>query len=787
MRDWIERKIEQNTDSPVSKEVYNSLLHTILESQAFSDFSMRKFSTLKRFGADGLDSGIVAVQELVNHFHEMGGKELVLGMAHRGRLNTLSTVFKKPYTKMFMEFLDQPLDFLEETVYNFYGDVKYHNGYTTVDKHTNGNEMRIQMLPNPSHLEAINPLVMGYAKGKKDKLNDENGAQVLPVLIHGDAALAGQGIIYETLQMEKLRGYSVGGTIHIVFNNQVGFTTEPLDGRTTRHSSSIARSNENLMIMVNADDPVKVREAMRLGLEYRSEFQKDVFIELIGYRKNGHNETDNPRFTQPVMYQTIDAMKPMHQKYSEFLVSQGLFSQEEVEGVYNHYYNDVIDRDYNIVKNKEVDPSIYNLAKNDYSNIAGDQNTGMDLDKFKEIGRKLYSLDLPDFTIDNTVKRLYKTSLKSIEEGKGISWATAEHMAYASLLNEGYSVRLSGEDCERGTFSHRHAVLVDQKNNKKHFPLSDLLPQERKNDLTIVNSLLSEYGVLGFDYGYTWARQDALTIWEAQFGDFANGAQIIIDQFLMNSEKKWRRFSGLVMLLPHGYDGMGPEHSNARIERFLSNVDDDFMLARTSQEYRDNIESLTNIKVCNMTLASNFFHSLRNQVKNQERKPMVVMSPKKILMNRGVQSSIEEFAIDKGFQPVLPDSAPASKVKKVLICSGQIYFELNTRRTKLNLDEEIAIIRLERIGPFAYNEFKAAISGYGPETEFVFVSEEQFNFGAYLFVEPRANLILEEAGFKNRLKYVGRSFSSSSSTGIGWLHAKEIENILTTAVGELVE
>jgi 2-oxoglutarate dehydrogenase E1 component len=787
IRFWVESRLEVERSTPVTKEVHEELLDTILESQAFSDFCTRKFSTLKRFGADGLDTGIVAIKELLNKFHECKGDQFILGMAHRGRLNTLPCVFKKPYIKMFIEFFDKPFDFIEDPVYDFYGDVKYHNGYSANDTHKSGNEMFIQMLPNPSHLEAVNPLVMGYARGKMDLIGDSDGDKVLPVLVHGDAALSGQGIIYETLQMEKLKGYSVGGTINLVFNNQVGFTTEPLDGRSGRYSTHIGKANENLIIMVNGDDPVKVREAVNLALDYRNKFKKDVFVDIIGYRKYGHNEQDNPRFTQPVMYKTIDAMKPMYQKYADDLVAKGIFTREEIDSKYDYFYNEVIDKQYEIVRNNSFDPSIYDLKRNDFSRYTGDGLSGINLDQFRELGEKLYTLDLPNFKVDNTVNRLYKTALKSISEGKGISWATAEHMAYASLLNEGHSVRLSGEDCERGTFSHRHAVLVDQQTNNKYFPLTKILPEERKGDLTIVNSLLSEYGVLGFDYGFSWARPDSLTIWEAQFGDFANGAQIIIDQFLMNSEKKWRRFSGLVMLLPHGYDGQGPEHSNARIERFLSNVDDNFLLAKESQEYRDNILSLTNIQVTNITLASNFFHILRNQVKRKERKPLVVMSPKKILMSREVQSDLEEFGPDRKFRPVLEDTNPKQGIKKVLICSGQIYFGLNNRRNKLGLNNEIAIIRLERIGPFAYNEFAESIKGYHPDTEFVFVSEEQYNFGAYSFVQPRVNMILRELGFNRELEYVGRKISGSSSTGIGWLHVQEIEDIMTNSIGEINE
>ena len=784
---WLENKLELSEQKEVTKENHEDLLNTILESQAFSDFCTKKFSTLKRFGAEGLDSGVSAIQELVTKFHECGGDEFVLGMAHRGRLNALPCVFKKPYQKMFVEFFDHPMDFVEETVHDFYGDVKYHNGYTNKVTHKSGNEMTIQMLPNPSHLEAVNPLVMGFAKGKQDQLADPSGKKVLPVLIHGDAAIAGQGIIYETLQMEKLKGYSVGGTIHVVFNNQVGFTTEPLDGRSGHYATNIARSNENLIIMVNADDPVKVREAMRLAVDYRNDFQKDVFVDLIGYRKHGHNEQDNPRFTQPVMYKTIDAMTSMSQKYCDRLVAEGIFTQEEIEQKYDHFYNGVMEKEYTLVRNKEFNSSIYNLKKNNFSNPSGNNFSGVNLETFQNLGKKVYTLDLPNFKIDNTVQRLYKTALKSIETGTKISWATAEHMAFASLLNEGHVVRLSGEDCERGTFSHRQSVLVEQETNEKYFPLTQILPENRKGDLTIVNSLLSEYGVLGFDYGFTWARPDALTIWEAQFGDFANGAQIIIDQFLMNAEKKWRRFSNLVMLLPHGYDGMGPEHSNARIERFLQNVDDDYMKAETCQDYRDNIENYTNVRICNITLASNYFHLLRSQVKQSHRKPLVVMSPKKILMLKDVQSNLEEFGEDRKFRPVLDDVNPKDQTKKVLICSGQVYFDLNNRRTKLGLENEIAIVRLERIGPFAYNEFAEAIKGYNKDTEFVFVSEEQFNFSAFSFVQPRINIVLSQNGFSNSLKYTGRKVSSSSSTGINWVHKLEIENIVSEAVGKLSE
>lgn len=782
VRQWVTERIESSkqTLENTPKEVHEQILETISESQAFSDFCERKFSVKKRFGGEGIDTGVLALKELVRGFHEKKGKEFVLGMSHRGRLNSLVCVLKKPYQKMFVEFLEKPLEFLKDLIPGFYGDVKYHNGYKSVDVDQNGNELRLEMLPNPSHLEAVNPVVMGYSRGLAEARGDHSGAEVLPVLTHGDAAFAGQGVVYETLQMEQLRGYSVGGTVHLVFNNQVGFTTNPLDGRSTRYATDIARFNENLMLLVNANDPVAVRQVARLALDYRSEFKKDVFIEIMGFRKYGHNEQDNPRFTQPVMYQKVDSMPTVHTKYTSNLIASGIFTQAEIDAKYNAYSAE-IERHYERARSEEIDPANYYERANQFAKEA----SGVQSERLRELARKVYTLDLKDFELDKTVSRIYKNSLKAVEDGKGIGWATAEHLAYASLLEEGHSVRVSGEDCERGTFSHRHAVMVDKKTGAKYFPLSAVLPAERSGDLTIVNSLLSEYGVMGYDFGYSLARQDALTIWEAQFGDFANGGQIIIDQFLLNSEKKWSLFSGLVLLLPHGYDGNGPEHSNARVERFLSNIDDDYMRAASSQDYRDRLTELTNAQVCNMTTAANFFHALRGQVKKPHRKPLIVMSPKKILMSKEVQSPLEDFGPEGAFQPLINDTPSGPAVKKVLLCSGQVYFDLKNRRTQLGLEGEVAIIRIERLGPFPYNEFVSTVKGLSADAEFVFVSEENFNFSAFSYVEPRVNMLLQECGFENDLQYVGRGFSSSTSTGIEVVHRREYETLINEALDKL--
>ena len=785
VKNWIQTKIEEFEESEVTKEVKEELLETILESQAFSDFCENKFSTLKRFGVDGLDSAIASVQEVVNKFHECEGNDIIIGMAHRGRLNTLTTVVKKPYEKMFIEFTGNFPPFVDETVFNFYGDVKYHMGYNNISKSKSGNEIKIRLLPNPSHLEAVNPVVLGFSKGLQQEIKDTSGKKVLPLIIHGDAAMAGQGINYEILQLEQLKNYSVGGSIHLIFNNQIGFTTDIHDSRSSKYSTSIGKANENLIIMVNANNPIQVRRAIRTAIDYRNEFEKDVYVDIIGYRKLGHNEQDNPRFTQPVMYKSVEAIKPMHQIYADKLISEGLFTAEEIQAKYDYYYKDVIETSYNNVKNFNFSTDIWNFNVNNFPNH-NNSKTGVPESKLKELGEKIYNLDLPDFKIDNTIKRIYKSALKTLQTGKKIDWATAEHLAFATLLDEGHLVRLSGEDCERGTFSHRHSVIVDQDTNSKFFPISKILTEDKKSNLTISNSLLSEYGVMGYEFGYSLAQQNALTVWEAQFGDFANGGQIIIDQFLMNCEKKWRRFSGLVMLLPHGYDGMGPEHSNARIERFLMNVDDDFTVAVSNREYRDNIVERCNVQICNITSPANYFHCLRNQLKQPFRKPLVVFVPKKLLRYKDVNSDIEEFNESNQFKPILGDPTTTLQtkagIKKVIICSGQVYYDLLAKRKEVNLQDQVSIIRLERIGPFAYNEFEQTLQGYNKNSKIVFVCEEQMNFSAFNFLEPRVNLMLKEMGFTNQLEYVGRRISGSSSTGISSVHFKEIEEFTTKAL-----
>ena len=802
-RAWSQAKAESFPDFQISKSEHAVILDEMLESQAFSHFCDTKFSTLKRFGADGIDSAVTGMGELVRSFHREGGNRFVIGMAHRARLNILTTVVKKPYEKMFSDFLEILPEFRKETVPDFYSDVKYHKGHSDLqtDPET-GNQMVVEMLYNPSHLEAVNLVVAGYCYGKAREQSSSSSnsdstesarKKVLPVIVHGDAAMSGQGIVYEGLQMEGLEGYSVGGSVHVVFNNQVGFTTNPKHSRTFRSVADIAKANGNLVIKVNGDDVTSVIFAMRAAVEFRCLFNKDVFVDLIGYRKYGHNEQDNPKFTQPLMYKQIGQMRPVYQKYSDSLVSQGVFTEAEIDTRFEFFKKEVIEAEFERVKRSDFNPEVWEIKKNHFNEV---EPTGVAEEAIKSVGRQIFDLEDVTMNIDNTIKRLYKSALKTIEEGKGLDWGTAELLAYGTLIKEGHAVRLSGEDVERGTFSHRQAVVVDQQTSEKMFPLSRVAPQNpanasdsptglQRDQITIINSLLSEYGVLAFEYGHSLSRPGSMSIWEAQFGDFANGAQIVIDQFVMSAEKKWRNFSNLIMLLPHGHDGMGPEHSNARLERYLTNVDDDYVRIETDPEYRASIGDVCNVRVCNITSPANYFHALRSQLKYSHRKPLIVFTPKRLLRAKDVKSDMADFGLEAGFRPVLGDEnrdLDKSKVEKVLICSGQIYFDLKAKRASLGLEDRVAILRLERIGPFPYDEFRQEIAGFDPNVGMVFVSEEQMNFGAFGYVQPRANLVLEEALFEVELEYVGRRQSSSCSTGWHDVHVKELQDVVTQAM-----
>lgn len=778
--DWIRERIERKDRLKYTKEQKLDLLDRILESQAFSMYCEKKFSTAKRFGCEGLDVSISALGKLKQVAHDHQVKEIVMGMAHRGRLNVLCCVLKKPYEHLFAEFEHvKPKESSFTDVHDFTGDVKYHLGASSIFEYKDGSEMKLNLLPNPSHLEAVNPVVMGSVKARQDAVIEVDNTKFLSVIIHGDAAIAGQGINYETQQFEKIEHFEVSGSIHIVFNNQLGFTTDSKYGRSGFYCTNLAHMNKNFVIHVNADEPELVDWAIEMAVEFRAKFSRDVFVDIVGYRKLGHNEQDMPKFTQPQMYELIEKQRPMYLQYKDRLISESIITEEEFKKRFESFTRKL--EEHHMIA-KSGDFSVHDMDTHTFNKLVAenDNTTYVEPEMFKEVGNKIFSLK-KEFNAHKVVKKLYEERLKSIEEGGLIDYGTAELMAYGTLLAEGYNVRLTGEDVMRGTFSHRHATLVDQVTGDKYTPLKHMLDNNRQHLFTIANSTLSEYGILGFEYGYSLASPQGLTVWEAQFGDFGNGAQIMIDQFITSGEKKWGKFTGLTMLLPHGYDGQGPEHSNARLERYLLNVSDDYFYLANNKEARNGISVKANMSVCNVTTAANIFHLLRSQVKRNYRKPLILMSPKKLLRAKGVRSNIQDFMEPNTFETVIDDTTNnKSNLKKILVCSGQIYFDLVDKRNELGLNNDVAIIRLERLGPFPYNKFEEVISQYNNKPPVVFVQEEHLNFGAWTYIQPRMNLILGEQGFA-QADVVARHIAASPATGYMHSHTRQHQKLMADA------
>jgi len=703
--------------------------------------------------------------------------EAIIGMAHRGRLNVISCVIKRPYNQMFAEFEGVNYKAEQNSTYKYSGDVKYHLGASNI-LNFDGKEMKVTLMPNPSHLETVNAVAAGVVKAQQVKKQDVNGSTTIPIIIHGDAAIAGQGINYEMTQMEKLEHYEVGGTIHIVFNNQVGFTTNPVGGRSGFYATNIARINSNPVIHVNADDPEAVDHAMETAIKYRSEFKGDFFIDLIGYRRFGHNELDNAQFTQPEAFEKIQNHPHMYKIYGKQLIDEGVITQEEFDGRLEKFM-DLMTQEHQKTLSDHVEPD--NQDPYGWNEVlkSGQKDTGVEWNTILELNEKINKLP-EDFNANRTLKKTYTERYNSIKKGEDMDWGTAEQLAFATLLHEGHSVRLSGEDVERGTFTHRHAVLNDMKDYSKYMPLNSVIADKSKTNLTIVNSPLSEYGVLGFEYGHSLANPYGLTIWEAQFGDFTNGAQIILDQYIMTAEKKWFTKSNIMLLLPHGYDGQGPEHSSARPERFLANIVDDISELQADKNARQKLSPFTNAIILNVTNPANFFHAIRRQIHSDYRKPVVFMSPKRLFKDKRVRSKAAEFLPDQTFKRVYPeDEVDHSKVRKVLFCSGQIYFDLHEYRQSNKIDD-VAIIRLEQLAPFPYMSVEKAILNMPKDAQFCWVSEEHFNFGAYTFVQPRLQIILSELGF-SKLSYAGRAISATTATGSTKQHLREVKELLKDA------
>lgn len=711
--EWIRRNIELKNRPQFSKDQKKHILHKLNQATVFEQFLQKKFVGQKRFSIEGAESLIPALDVLIENGSNLGLKEFVVGMAHRGRLNVLANIFNKTYDKIFSEFEGKEYD--EEVLFD--GDVKYHLGITSEVVTDSGNNVKITLSPNPSHLEAVDPVVEGITRSKIDHELGGDEKKILPILIHGDAAIAGQGVVYEVVQMAQLKGYRTGGSLHIVINNQVGFTTNYLDARSSTYCTDIAKSTLCPVFHVNGDDIEAVVQTLDIALRYRQEYSRDVFVDLLCYRKYGHNEGDEPKFTQPKLYKIIANHPNPREIYLKKLVDENVVNIEEgnqMEKEFDDMLQERLDDAKQIEKAKitnfleEVWSGFRKSKRNDFENSPP---TGVEKSKLLLLAKKMNSLPAGKKYFRKIVK-LFDDRLKMIESDK-LDWAMGELLAYATLLDEGKSIRISGQDVERGTFSHRHAIVKTEDDEEEIVPLN--LLNDHQGKFEIYNSLLSEYAVLGFDYGYAFNTPNGLTIWEAQFGDFFNGAQIIIDQFLSAAEDKWGTPNGLVMLLPHGYEGMGSEHSSARIERFLQLCAEE------------------NFQVANCTNPANYFHLLRRQIARPFRKPLVVFTPKKLLRYHRAVSSIQEMSTGS-FQEVIDDSlAIPSKINQVVLCSGKFYYDLVEHYETLD-KENIAFVRLEQLYPFPETQLKSIFSKYGKDCKYVWAQEEPLNMGPWSYI-----------------------------------------------------
>ena len=708
---WIKKRLHKNANTPnLEVNQKKHILHKLNQAVAFENFLHKKFVGQKRFSLEGAESLIPALDVLIEHGAELEVEEFIVGMAHRGRLNVLANIFNKTYKEIFAEF--HPKDYLDDSIS---GDVKYHLGFTSTQKCDNGKLVRLNLSPNPSHLEAVDPVVQGIARAKIDTKYNSNQNKVLPILIHGDAALAAQGVVYEVVQMAQLDGYKTGGTIHIVINNQVGFTTNYLDARSSTYCTDVAKVTLSPVLHINGDDVEAVVHSLKFALEYRQTFNKDIFIDLLCYRKYGHNEGDEPRFTQPKLYQLIAKHPNPREIYKEKLLNEGIVEDESVRQSEDEFQKLLDDR-FNEAKEIEK-AKITHFLKDEWknfkrvvdSNFFSQVDTSVDKTTLTILAKQLYDIPNSSRFFKKTIKLLNERK-SMIEKSKMIDWSMAELLAYASLLDEGFHIRISGQDVERGTFSHRHAILKVEDSEEEISPLQNV---KKSSNFEIYNSLLSEYGALGFDYGYSITLPNTLTIWEAQFGDFSNGAQIMIDQFISCAEDKWKVMSGLVLLLPHGYEGQGAEHSSARIERYL----------QLCAKY--------NMQIVNCTTPANFFHVLRRQQIRNFRKPLIVFTPKSLLRDPLCVSSFEDFS-KSSFHEIIDDEIVLKNTEKLVFCSGKIYYELYKERSKYN-DANLRLVRIEQLFPLDVNQINEIVEKYQPK-EIIWVQEEPENMGAWRYI-----------------------------------------------------
>ncbi|MCH8549653.1 MAG: multifunctional oxoglutarate decarboxylase/oxoglutarate dehydrogenase thiamine pyrophosphate-binding subunit/dihydrolipoyllysine-residue succinyltransferase subunit [Balneolaceae bacterium] len=759
-RKWLREAMESTTNTPdLSKDDKEDILHKLNQAMAFEQFLHKKYVGHKRFSLEGAETLIPMMHFLMERAGEKDIEKFFLGMAHRGRLNILVNIMNKPYRKIFADFEGN----IDPATIQGSGDVKYHlgtrGGYTT----TSGKEIELELLPNPSHLEAVNPVVEGAARANQDHHEDDNAKEkIVPVLMHGDAAFAGQGVVAETLNMSQLRGYETGGTIHVIINNQIGFTTLPEDARSTEYASDLAKMILAPIFHVNGDDPEAAVHAMRMAIEYRQRFGKDVIIDLICYRKHGHNEGDEPAFTQPGLYKEIDNHPTVRDIYVEELLRKGEFSKEETEVIFKEF-DDLLQQAFEDAKSSpalEVTDKMLDRSEELQKDRDTFPDTTYPVDELKEIAVKLNTVPKNFDANPKLLRQLAKRAEAAEKNEQKIDWGFAEALSFGSLLKNGNTVRLTGQDVERGTFSHRHVVLHGTETAQRFTPLSNL--QEEQGKFYPYNSLLSEFAALGFEFGYSSAKPDALVIWEAQFGDFVNGAQIIIDQFISSSEAKWGQTSSLVMTLPHGYEGQGPEHSSARLERFLQLCAED------------------NIQVANLTSPTQYFHILRKQVLQGNKKPLVIMSPKSLLRHPQAVCSVQELAEGK-FNPFLADPGveDPKSIDRLVICSGKVYYDLLKYRED-NDKKNVAIARLEQFYPFPDKDITATLKELSHVKDIVWCQEEPKNMGAWTFVAPRFTELLKKG---QKLRYAGRHASASPAAGQKKIHEAEQNKLVSDAIG----
>jgi 2-oxoglutarate dehydrogenase E1 component len=760
---WIQERIESiRNQTEFTEKGKRAILERLTAAEVFERFLDRKYTGTKRFGLDGGETLIPGLEQILKRGSQLGVNEVVVGMAHRGRLNVLANFMGKPFAAIFSEFQGNPAN--PEDVQGS-ADVKYHLG-TSSDREFDGRNVHLSLTANPSHLEAVNTVVLGKVRAKQDQKHDAERGQIMALLLHGDAAFAGQGLVAETLDLSELTGYRIGGTIHFIINNQIGFTTNPVQSRSGPYCSEVAKIVQAPIFHVNGDDPEAVVHVARIAIEFRQQFRKDAVIDMFCYRRFGHNEGDEPAFTQPLMYRTIAKHPTTRAIYAERLTKEGTIGAGEGDQMVAEFQNR-LEREFEAATSYK--PNKADWLEGAWSGLAiasGDDRRGetaVPLEILQRVGAAMTQVPA-DFHANRKLLRVLEARKESIGSGQGLDWATGEALAFGTLLDEGCAVRLSGQDTGRGTFSQRHAVIFDQETDRPYLPLNSIRPGQAK--LEVIDSPLSEAGVLGFEYGFSLAEPKALVIWEAQFGDFANGAQVIIDQFISSGESKWLRMSGLVMLLPHGYEGQGPEHSSARLERYLQLCAED------------------NLQVVNCTTPANYFHVLRRQVHRNFRKPLIVMTPKSLLRHKLAVSRLSAMGPDSSFHRVLKDSGtlkPDAEIKRVVLCSGKVYYDLFEERAKRGI-EDIYLMRLEQLYPFPVKPLTRDLARF-TQADVLWCQEEPRNMGAWTFVQPEVEAVLGNlAGKTLRLRYVGRDAAAAPATGLLRRHVKEQTAIVNAAL-----